>query len=222
MRRILLAMLLWVGGLVVADVFLRQPADIPGTWQRMYHSPMRLQNSKGELTLYHATDNLRLIEISLRNRHGEDLAWVQGEVMAWAMAVQDGWLHRYLVQPLPEGGFWISHYRQPLRSAGSPGDPPDRHQLRELPPLPQSEPTFYSYDEGNQLSVEISTCSASPESALATLSQLVESDGWKPSPVNTGGFQVFVRGEKVAFLGAQRGKDGITRILRLHKPLGVK
>ncbi len=222
MRRATFAVFICLGSLTWADVFIRQPADIPGTWQRMYSSPLRLQNAKGELTLYHASDSLRLIEISLRNRHGDHLAWVAGEVMAWAMAIQDGWLNRYLVQPLPEGGFWIAEYRQPLRSAGSPGDLPDRHQLKELPVLPQSEPTFYSYDEGNQLSVEISTCNSSPEAALETLSQIVERDGWKPSPVNTGGFQAFVRGEKVAFLGAQRGKDGITRILRLHKPLGVK
>lgn len=222
MRRCALALLICCGSMAGAEVFLRQPADMPTTWQRMYRSPLRLQNSKGELELYHSVDSLRLIEISLRNRHGSDLAWVAGEVMAWAMAIQDGWLTRYLVQPLPGGGFWIAQYRQPLRSAGTPGELPNRHQLKELPVLPQSEPSFYSYDEGNRLSVEISTSNATPEAALETLSQMVESDGWTPSPVNTGGFQVFVRGEKVAFLAAQRGKDGITRILRLHKPLGVQ
>lgn len=222
MRRAALALLICAGLRVMGDVFLRQPADLPGSWQQMYQSPLRLQNSKGELTLYHSADPLRLIEISLRNRHGDALAWVSGEVMAWAMAIQEGWLTRYLVQPLPEGGFWITQFRQPMRSAGSPGEALGRHQLKDLPSLPQSEPTFYSFDEGNQLSVEISTCAGSPEDALATLADMVARDGWKPSPVNTAGFQTFVRGKKVAFLGAQRGKDGITRILRLHKPLGVK
>lgn len=222
MRRSALALLLACGSLVSADVFLRQPADMPGTWQRAYQAPLRLQNGKGELELFQSLDSLNRIESTLRKQHGDDLAWVAGEVMAWAMAVQDGWLYRYLVQPQPHGGFWIVCYRQPLRSAGKPGDTPSRHQLRDLPALPQSTPAHYSYNEENKVAVEISETSSSPETALATLAREIEADGWTPSPVNTGGFQIFVRGENVAFIGAQRGKDGVTRILRLHKPLGVK
>ena len=62
MRRATFAVFICLGSLTWADVFIRQPADIPGTWQRMYSSPLRLQNAKGELTLYHTSDSLRLIE----------------------------------------------------------------------------------------------------------------------------------------------------------------
>ena len=222
MRQKVLFWLLACGTLVSAEVFLRQPANIPQSWERAYRAPFHLQNSKGELEIYRSEDSLDLIHIALQNRHGEDLAWVAGEVMAWAMAIQDGWLTRYLVQPLPEGGFWITSFRQPLRDAGKPGDEPSRHRLRQLPVLPQSSPTYYSFNEENKLGVEISATPSSPESALNTLAQMIVSDGWTPSPLNTGGFQTFIRGNNVAFIGAQRGKDGQTRILRLHKPLGVK
>jgi len=222
MRRLLIALLSLCGLVVSADVFLRQPADLPQSWQRAYSAPFRLQNSKGELELFRSGDELSLIEIALRNDHGDGLAWIAGELMAWGMIIEDGWLIRYLVQPHPEGGSWIVRYKQPLKTAGKPGDIPDRHRLKDLPIYPQSTPSFYSHDEGNRVTVEISECSATPDAALQTLARMTKEDGWTPSPLNTGGFQVFVRGEKVAFLGAQRGKDGRTRILRLHKPLGVK
>ena len=205
-----------------ADVFLRQPAGVPQEWQRAYSAPFRLQNSKGDLELYHSEDPLVGIETALKSRHGDALAWVAGELMAWGLVIEKGWLIRYLVQPLPDGGSWIVRYKQPVRSAGKPGDTPKKHLLKELPVYPQSKPSFYSHDEGNRVSLEVSESTSSPQAALQTLSEMIINDGWTPSPLNTGGFQVFVRGEKVAFLGAQRGKDGVTRILRLHKPLGVK
>ncbi len=216
------ALLMVCGTFAVGDVFLRQPVNIPGSWEQAYKAPMHLQNGKGEMELFRSRDSLPLIEIALRDRHGKNLVWVAGEVMAWAITIQDGYLYRYLVQPLPEGGFWILSYRQPLRSAGKPGEALSKHRLKELPALPQSTPGHYNFNEDTQVAVEISETFLSPETAVQTMAQLIEADGWTPSPVNTGGFQVFVRGEKVAFIGAERGKDGITRILRLHKPLGVK
>ncbi|MDF3129709.1 hypothetical protein P0Y35_10930 [Kiritimatiellaeota bacterium B1221] len=222
MRQRLLAWLLTCGTLASADVFLRQPANIPASWARAYHTPLRLQNGKGELEVFRSYDALDLIGTSLENRHGDQLVWVAGEITAWAIAIQDGWITRYLVQPLPDGGFWILSFRQSLREAGKPGEAPSKHQLKDLPALPQSTPGHYSLNEDNQMAVEISETFLSPETALQTMAQLIEADGWSPSPINTGGFQVFIRGEKVAFIGAERGKDGITRILRLHKPLGVK
>ncbi|MEX2382441.1 MAG: hypothetical protein WD490_08660 [Opitutales bacterium] len=222
MRGCLLFLLLCPATLVSARVFWRQPASLPQSWDRAYSAPVRLQNGKGQFDTFISRDALPEIETRLREEHGEDLVWLAGEVMAWGMALTDGWLTRYLVQPLPDGGFWIARLHQPERQAGKPGDKPDRHQLKDLPVYPQSKPSFYSHDEGNQLTVEISECTAGPEAALQTLARMVEEAGWSPSPVNTGGFQVFVRGDRVAFLGAKRGKDGITRILRLHKPLGVE
>ncbi|WFB35640.1 hypothetical protein P3T73_15930 [Kiritimatiellota bacterium B12222] len=222
MRRCLCALLLSCGPWVWGDVFLRRPADIPSSWERAYHTDIAFQNSKGELELFRSWDSVDLIRIALQNQHGDQLAFVAGEIMGWGLVIEKGSLIRYLVQPLPEGGSWIVRIKEPLRRAGKPGDLPHRHQLDDLPIYPQSIPTFYSHDQGNQVSVEISECNASPAEALNALSQMVEAAGWTPSPINTGGFQVFVKGEKVAFLGAQRGKDGRTRILRLHKPLGVK
>lgn len=222
MRSRLTLLLLCSASLVSARVFWRQPASLPQSWNRAYSAPVRLQNGKGQFETFVSRDSLDQIETRLRDQHGEDLVWVPGEIMAWGMALSDGWLTRYLVQPLPDGGFWIARLHQPERQAGAPGEKPHRHQLKDLPVYPQSEPSFYSHDEDNQLTVEISECNASPEAALHTMARLVEAAGWSPSPVNTGGFQVFVKGDRVAFLGAQRGKDGITRILRLHKPLGVE
>ncbi|MGA0333558.1 MAG: hypothetical protein ACO3NW_06340 [Kiritimatiellia bacterium] len=215
-------LLFFLGMSVHGEVFLRQPAGLPQRWQRTYAAPFRLQNSRGELEVFHSTDSLNLIYGALQDQHGGNLAWVTGEVMAWAMSIEDGWLYRYLVQPLPEGGYWITSYRQPLRSAGTPGDMPTRHRLRDLPVLPQSSPTFYRFNEENRLCVEISETVSGPDSALETLSRMIVAEGWTPSPLNTGGFQTFLKGNEVAFIGAQRGKDGKTRILRLHKPLGVK
>jgi hypothetical protein len=205
-------------------VYWRQPADSPGSWSQAYHSPFKLQNGEGEITIFATGDRLEGIASHLKSLHGDALVWVPGEVMAWGMAMEDGHLYRYLVQPRPpeEGGFWIMAYAQTVREAGKPGQQPDRHQLKQFPSLPQSTPTFYSFDEGNKLTVEISTTRSQPDAALNQLSEMLTSDGWQPSPLNTGGFQMFVKRDQVAFLGANIGKDGQTRVLRLHKPLGVK
>jgi len=207
-----------------AEVFWRHPADIPGNWARAYQTDVRLQNGSGELAIYISGDRLSGVEAYLRGLHGDHLSWYSGDVMAWGMAIEDGLLYRYLVQPRPEpqGGFWITALTQPVREAGRPADSPRTHQLNDLPTLPQSTPTFYSKDEGNQTEVEISETVANPASALDQLSTRIVEEGWQPSPANLGGFRMFVRRDRVAFVGAHRGKDGRTRVLRLHKPLGVR
>lgn len=222
MRRALFLLLL-VSPPAFARVFWRQPVDLPSGWTRAYASEVDLQNGGGGLQVFSTPDRLEGVEARLRSLHGDNLAWIPGEVMAWALAVEDGWVYRYLAQPLPDGaGFWVTVLRQPARRAGKPGEEPRRHQLKALPAYPQSQPTFYSHDAGNRLTVEISRTGGAPEAALDILSEMLEADGWQASPGNTGGFRMFVRRDRVAFLGARRGKDGFTRVLRLHKPLGVK
>ena len=142
--------------------------------------------------------------------------------MAWALSVQDGRIFRYLIQPQPRGDRWIALFESELSTAPPPGASPDRHQLTKLPSPVGGIPTFYSHDKGNQTSVEVSEVPGSPDGALLSMGQQLESSGWTPSPANTGGFRMYVKGKSVAFLGSHLGKDGITRVLRLHKPLGVQ
>jgi hypothetical protein len=205
-----------------ADVFWRRPADLPGTWQRAYTSPFSSQGHEGTVTVYGTQDGLNQIGAALRDRHGESLVWMPGEQMAWAIAMQNNRLIRYLIQPTLNGDYWIAAFESDARTAPPPGTKPPQHQLRDLPAPLGGIPSFYSYDAGNQTAVEISEVAASPEGALISMSQQLESAGWAPSPINTGGFRMFAKGNEVAFLGAHQGKDGITRLLRLHKPLGVK
>ncbi len=207
---------------VSADVFWRWPAGLPETWQQMYSSPFESQGHRGTLTVFTADGRLQGIEAALRNRHPDSLIWMPGEVMAWAVAVEGRSLQRYLVQPRPNGEWWIAAFESDLRTAPASGTRPDRHQLRDLPAPAGGTPAFHSHDAGNRASVEISEVAASPSGALTSLSRQLQDAGWTPSPVNTGGFRMFVKGNSVAFLGAHEGKDGITRVLRLHKPLGVK
>lgn len=207
-----------------AEVFWKRPADLPQTWTRAYHAPVDLDGGTGELTLHISGDRLEGVEAHLRQKHGDALAWAPGKVMAWGMVIEDRTLYRYLVQPRPEslGGYWITTLAMPLREAPPPGVPPTSHQLTDLPALPNSRPTFHSLDKGNRTAVEISVTAAAPDAALDQLSSMIEAEGWQPSPANVGGFRMFVRRNRVAFVGAQRGKDGQTRILRLHKPLGLR
>ncbi len=217
-------LLILAPGRMNARVYWRQPVDVPGEWARAYQSPIRLQRGKGDLNVFVTGQGLKNVEAHLRNLHGDALSWVPGEVMAWGMAIEDGVLYRYLVQPRPpeDGGFWVVALSQPVRQAGKPAQDPERHQLTELPRLPNSRPTFYSHAEDTHVQVEISVTPASPDAALDQLSDMLQGDGWQASPANTGGFRMFVRRDRVALVGANTGKDGQTRVLRLHKPLGVK
>jgi hypothetical protein len=207
---------------VHADVFWRRPADLPGTWSRAYETPFESQGHEGTLTLYGTRDTLDQIESALRLQHGDSLLWMPGEIMAWAVAVRQGRIFRYLVQPRPNGEHWIALFDSRLAGAPEPGEEVTRHELRKLPAPVGGKPTFYSLDKGNQSAIEISEVPGSPEGALISLGQRLEDAGWTPSPVNTGGFRMYVKGKSVAFLGSHAGKDGITRVLRLHKPLGVQ
>jgi len=221
---------LWAGaGLLLgfpgqADVFWRQPADLPQGWTRAYAAPVRVQEGKGDMQVFATADRIEQIGEQLRREHGESLAWMPGENVAWALALEKGWLHRYLVQPRPpgEGGFWVIALRQRVSEAGKPGKAPTAHQLKDLPVFPQSTPTFFSLDEGNQLALEVSSTSAEPNAVLEQLSQSMTAQGWQASPANTGGFRLFVRKDRVAAISASRAEDGFTRVLRLHKPLGVE
>lgn len=207
-----------------ARVYWRQPVDVPDRWARAYKSPIKLQNGKGDLNVFVTGESLGSVENHLRRLHGDELAWVSGEVMAWGMVIEDGVLYRYLVQPRPpeDGGYWVVTLSQQLNQAGKPGQGPNRHQLKELPKLAGSTPTFYSFAEDTKMQVEISSTATTPDGALDQLTDMIIADGWQASPANTGGFRMFVRRDRVALIGANRGKDGQTRVLRLHKPLGVK
>jgi hypothetical protein len=223
MRRWGCWLLLTLGTSAQARVFWKRPADIPEGWTRAHASDVRLQSQQGKMEIFVTPDSLQGVETVLRKLHGEDLVWVPGEVMGWGLAIQDGWMTRYLVQPLPESaGFWILSLRQPLRGTPPPGTSPSRHQLKAVPPYPQSVPTFFSEEADTRVRVEISQTTASPEAVLESLSERVRGAGWTPSPVNTAGFRTFTRGEEIAMLSAQLGKDGTTRILRLHKSPEVK
>jgi len=221
MRRRWAILFVFAAGLLPARVFWRQPAVQPREWNSAYQAPIRLQEGRGEIQVWSTADTLAGIKATLENTYGDDLRWMPGEVMAWGLVRRNGILLRYLIQPLPEGGHWITQVRQSERNAGRPGQRPRSHRLSEIPVLPSSVPTFYSMDEGNGQQVEISETSRSPQSVLDEMASRLADAGWHPSPVNTGGFQLFVRGESVAMLMAARQSDGITRLLRLHKPAGV-
>jgi hypothetical protein len=223
-RRVHLLLLLGATWGLKGEVFWRHPVNLPQSWSRAYQSGVKLQDGEGEVTIDITGESLQGVASTLRTRHGDALAWVEGEVMAWGMIMDNGVLIRYLVQPRPEpqGGFWVTTLTQRVNEAGRPGSPPSRHQLRQLPHLPQSMPQFFSLQEENQTAVEISSTAASPAAALTQLSQQLVSDGWQASPANVGGFRLFVRRDRVAMIGAHTGKDGQTRVLRLHKPLGVR
>lgn len=206
-----------------ADVFQRHPGGIPADWTRAYEAPVQLQNSRGDLQWFATDGSLQSIHNRLLGWHGDALAWMPGENVAWGLALEDGWLTRYLVQPRPRGeGFWILVLKQREREAGRPGESPRRHQLRDVPVFAHSEPTLFVKDDGTHLALEVSTTPAAPGAVLDQLTDQMKSDGWQESPANTGGLRWFLKRDRVALISANIGKDGITRILRLHKPLGVQ
>ena len=207
---------------VYAEVFWKHPASGAASWQTAYTTPYTLQGQHGTLSVLSATDSLEQIHHALTEQHGDRLVWFPGDGAAWAMALDHSTLVRYLIQPLPSGAWWITKFESNTQTAPPPFSLPTKHQLNDLPIPAGAIPSFYSHDEGNEVQVEISEVSASPQGALRDLSDKLENAGWTPSPTNTGGFAMFVKGKRVAFLGAKAGKDGRTRILRLHKPLGVK
>lgn len=223
MRRLLrLLLVLMAAGSVSAQVFWRRPRNVPGDWSQGYETNVRVQQGRGEFRMFSVDGSMAQIHQDLYRRHGDSLVWMPGDHVAWGMSLQNGWLTRYLVQPNAETeGFWVFELRQRENEAGRPGAKPVQHQLRALPAFPQSDPSFYSLDEGTQMAVEVSTTYAPPDAVLDHLSSALSGQGWQASPLNTGGMRMFVRRDQVAFVSATRGKDGQTRVVRLHKPLGV-
>jgi len=216
-------LLILVCGLGTAQVFQRRPRMLPGDWTRGFRAPFRLQEGRGEAELFAVDGSLADIEHDLRARHGNDLAWMPGEHVAWAVALTRGELHRYLIQPQPDlSGFWVVSMRQRVSEAGRPGVPPESHQLRELPVFPQSRPGFYTQNQDSGMSLEVSVSFAPPESVLLQLDDALQGDGWTPSPLNLGGMRMYFRRENMAILSAMRDKEGTTHVVRLHKPLGVR
>lgn len=209
-------------GTADAQVFWRRPRATPSDWTRGFESTVRVQEGRGEVQVFGVEGSLAQIHHDLERRHGDALLWMPGEHMAWAMALEQGWLTRYLVQPQPEpDSYWVVTVRQRERDAGRPGQSPRRHQIRELPVFPGSQPSFFTLLEDNGMALELSHTHAPPDAVLDHLSAAMTSGGWQASPLNTGGMRMFLRRDQLAFLGATRGKDGQTRVVRLHKPLGV-
>ena len=219
-RQFALLCLVFAGGLGTAQVFWRRPRVMPGSWVRGIQAPFRLQEGRGDMELFAVEGSLRDIELDLVERHGEDLAWMAGEHVAWAVALVGGELHRYLIQPQPDGvGFWVLSLRQRFSEAGRPGTPPEKHQLRELPAFPQSQPSFFTRNEDSRMALEVSVTFAQPESVIEQLDAAMQADGWTPAPTNLGGMRMYFRREHLAMLSANRDREGTTRVVRLHKPL---
>ena len=219
-RRFVMLCLVLAGGLGTGQVFWRRPRAVPGDWVRGIQAPVRLQEGRGEMELFAVEGSLTDIEHDLRGRHGDDLAWMPGEHVAWAAAMSGGELHRYLIQPQPDlSGFWVVSMRQRVSEAGRPGIPPENHQLRELPAFPQSQPSFFTRNEDSRMALEVSVTFAPPESVIEQLDAALQGDGWTPAPTNLGGMRMYFRREHLAILSANRDKEGTTRVVRLHKPL---
>jgi hypothetical protein len=222
-RRVLFLMLVLAGGLGTAQVFWRRPGILPGDWTRGYRAPVRLQEGRGEMELFAVEGSLAQIEHDLRQKHGEDLAWMPGQHVAWAVALSGGELHRYLIQPQPDlSGFWVVSMRQRISEAGRPGVPPESHQLRELPAFPQSQPSFFTHNRDTGTALEVSVTFAPPESVIHQLDAALQSDGWTPAPTNVGGMRMYFRRDHLAILSANRDNEGTTRVVRLHKEQGVR
>jgi len=222
-HRTLFFALALAGGLGTGQVFWRRPRALPGEWTRGIQAPFRLQEGRGDLELFAVDGSLADIEQDLRARHGDDLAWMPGEHVAWAVALSRGELHRYLIQPQPDlSGFWVVSMRQRVSEAGRPGIPPESHQLREIPAFPQSQPSFFTQNEDTRMSLEVSVTFARPESVIRQLDEALRGDGWTPAPTNLGGMRMYFRRDHLAIVSANRDKEGTTRVVRLHKPSGVR
>ncbi len=221
-RRMVISAIFLTTCMVSAQVFWRRPAP-HSAWQRGYEAPVRLQEGRGDTQLYAVKGSLHQIRAELENKHGHSFAWMGGENVAWALAVENGRVHRYLVQPRPEADeWWVLHVDQRQRDAGRPGQKPRKHQLTDVPAFPNSSPTFYTRDEDNLLAVEISRTPVPPEAVLEQLSGTLRAEGWVASPTNVGGMQMFIQRDQMAILSAKKGADGHTRVVRLHKPLGLE
>ncbi|MCC5847678.1 MAG: hypothetical protein JJU29_06240 [Verrucomicrobia bacterium] len=222
MKRLILAAFLLSACMVTAQVFWRRPVA-HNAWQRGYQAPVRLQEGSGDTSLYAVKGSLHQIRTELENKHGRNFAWMGGENVAWGLAVENGRVHRYLVQPRPEADeWWVLHVDQRQRDAGRPGRKPQKHQLTDIPAFPNSTPTFYTRDEDNLLAVEVSRTPVPPDAVLDQLSGSLQADGWVASPTNTGGMRMFIQRDQMAVLSAKSGKDGYTSVVRMHKPLGVE
>lgn len=219
-HRVLLFLLVALGGLGTGQVFWRRPRAVPADWTRGMQAPIRLQEGRGDMALYAVEGSLAEIEHDLRARHGGELAWMPGQHVAWAVALSQGELHRYLVQPQPDlNGFWVVSVRQRVAEAGRPGGVPSTHQLRQLPVFPQSRPSFFTRNEDSRMAVEVSVTPAPPESVIAQMDDAMRSGDWVPAPTNTGGMRMYFRGDDLAMISANRDREGTTRVVRLHKPL---
>ena len=72
------------------------------------------------------------------------------------------------------------------------------------------------------MALEISSTASPPGSVLDSLETSLKADGWQAALPTESGSRMFMKRNRIALITAQRSQDGFTRVLRLHKPLGVK
>ena len=206
-----------------ADVYWRQKHSTPAGWTRAYHVPADLTHGKGEVSVFSAEGDVPSVLDAIHELHGDSFAAFPGEEAAWGVAMPEGWLLRYFLQRHPkQDTVLVTRVAQKKKEAGAPGESPQRHQLRDLPAYAGSRPTYYLKDGGTQMAVEISTTSAPPAAVLSSMRSSMDAAGWTESLPGEGGLAWYMRKGALGLITAQRSPDGFTRVLRLHKPLGVK
>lgn len=205
------------------EVYWRQKHSLPPGWVRAYHVPAELSQGKGELSVYAVDGGISAALASLETMHGAAFTAFPGESAAWGLALPEGWVLRYVLCAHPrEEKTLVTRVAQRERDAGAPTGRPERHQLQELPHYIGSKPSYYLKDGGTQMAVEISVTPAPAFAVLNSMRSSMESVGWLEAfPVN-GGMAWYMKRGELALVSAQKSGDGTTRVLRLHKPIGVK
>lgn len=213
--------------LASAKVYWRTKSDVPQGWKRAYHANVELNNGKGTVSMYGTIENTMQEALKiLVEMHGEKGHFSSDEEMAWGFAIEDGILYRYLLQ-LGEGDMiLITCIQQNAKKVGKPGQLPHQHQLKKVPTAAGSFPTYYMKDQHTQMATEISASYQSPSSVMETLGDELLSKGWletlPPGEDEDHAMRWFIKRNEMILISARRTDDGATRILRVHKPLGVE
>lgn len=207
----------------MADVFLRERRDLPPGWTHAYQTEVILNHGKGLVQVLHADTGLLQVVDRLKKLYGDRFVGSASQEIAWGFVIEGEWVMRYFLQQDPEqGGTVITRVQQKRSEAGAPGADPTTHQLKEIPPLPGSEPTYFFKDADTLMAMEISTCRQTPSSALDTMESVLVQAGWQKGLPGEGGMLWYMKQDRLALVSAQKSDDGFTRVLRLHKPIGVK
>lgn len=197
-------------------------AGQPG-WDLAYKSSVRINGGRGELETLGVNVNVataaQALQRAYSDRGGAAAAWAGGRA-AWGIASVGGSVVRWLaVQTASPRACIVFRLTQSREDAQASLLPVRRHQIEDLPALPEAQPSMFLADDDQGWNLEYSTAPGDPADVGGRMDSAMASQGWlSVTPrSNRGDTTVcgYRRGGRTAWIHVSPDPKGGVRVLRM-------